>query len=239
MYEAVILAGGLGTRLRPVVADIPKPLAPIAGRPFLQIQLELLARQGVARAVLAVGHLGHLIRERLGDECGGVELVYSWEQEPLGTGGAMRQALEACRQDRVFVFNGDTYLEFDLAAAAGLAATTRRGVIVGRTVPDAARYGCLRIENGLVTGIGEKSIRGQGVVNAGCYLLARDQLAGFTAPRRFSFETEYLAATLPTTAFALCLTEGMFIDIGVPDDYARAQRLLADRCGRESDSLSP
>lgn len=229
MFEAIILAGGLGTRLRSVVPDLPKALAPVAGRPFLEVQLRLLERRGFGRAVLAVGYLGRLVRERLGDRCGGVNLEYAWEEEPLGTGGAIRQALEACRQDRVFVFNGDTYLEFDVAAAARLGTTTGRGVIVGRQVPDASRYGGLRIENGLVTGIGEKTSGGPGIVNAGCYLLARDQFKDWAAPRSFSFEHDYLPVALPTAPFALLPTDGMFIDIGIPEDYARAQHLLADR----------
>jgi len=237
MWEAIILAGGLGTRLRPVLSDLPKSLAPVGGRPFLEIQLALLARQGITRAVLAVGHLGHLVHERLGARRSGVELAYSWENEPLGTGGAIRQALEACRQDRVFVFNGDTYLEFDMAAAFRLATSSGRGVIVGRPVPDASRYGCLRIENGLVTGMAEKTSPGPGIVNAGCYLVARDQFGDFAAPRAFSFENDYLAAILPTAAFAVLVSDGPFIDIGIPEDYARAQILLADHATGQTGAL--
>ena len=116
MHEAVILAGGYGTRLRQVVADVPKPMAPIAGRPFLEIQLEFLARQGVGHAVLAVGYLGHVIVGHFGDRFAGIELSYAVEDSPLGTGGAIQKALRLCRGDRAVVLNGDTYLDGDLAA---------------------------------------------------------------------------------------------------------------------------
>jgi len=229
MHEAVILAGGYGTRLRQVVADVPKPMAPIGGRPFLEIQLRMLDRKGVRHAVLAVGYLGHMISDHFGDRCGNVALTYTVEQSPLGTGGAMRMALERCRGDRAFVLNGDTYLDFDFDAAARLWQTDGRGVIVGRTVPDTARFGRLAVADGRVHGMVEKGAAGPGIINAGTYVLGRDQLAHVEAPGAFSFENDYLARVLPTAPFQLFVADGLFIDIGVPEDFARAQDLLAGK----------
>jgi len=227
MHEAVILAGGYGTRLRQVVADVPKPMAPIAGRPFLEIQLQFLARRGVGHAVLAVGYLGHVIVGHFGDRFAGVELSYAVEDSPLGTGGAIQKALRLCRGDRAVVLNGDTYLDFDLDAADRLWRTDGRGVIVGRAVPDTARFGRLSVADGWVDGMVEKGAAGPGIINAGSYVLGRGQLDDVDMPPPFSFENDCLARWLPVSPFHLFVADGLFIDIGVPDDFARAQDLLA------------
>ena len=229
MHEAVILAGGYGTRLRQVVSDVPKPMAPIGGRPFLELQLRMLERQGFEHVVLAVGYLGHMIMSHFGDRLGHLKLSYTVEDSPLGTGGAIQTALRSCRRDRVFVLNGDTYLEFECDTADSLWQSDRCGVIVGRALPDTARYGRLVTAGGWVTGMTEKGDGGPGIVNAGCYVLAREQLAAVDHSMPFSFEADYLAHILPTAPFHLCETSGLFIDIGVPEDFARAQDLLASR----------
>ena len=229
MHEAVILAGGYGTRLRQVVADVPKPMAPIGDRPFLEIQLAMLDRKGFRHAVLAVGYLGQMIIDHFGVRFGNMALSYTIEDSPLGTGGAMQTALQHCHAERVFIFNGDTFLEFDCDAADRLWQADRRGVIVGRAVPDTARYGRLAVTDGWITGLVEKGAAGPGVINAGCYVLNRTQLADLKLSLPFSFENDYLAVHLPASPFHLFTTDGMFIDIGVPEDFARAQDLLAQR----------
>lgn len=229
MKEAIVLAGGLGTRLRTVVASVPKPMAPVAGRPFLEILLHSLARKRVERVVLSVGHLGAQIRAHFGTGFAGMALDYAVEEQPLGTGGAARLALQRCGQDPVLLLNGDTYLDFDAVAVAAAWELQRQPVLVGCAVADAARYGRLRVENGRLTGFIEKSAPGPGVINAGCYLLRRTELDAFAPHSAFSLETAYLPQAVARGAFALVVTSGAFIDIGVPDDYARAQLMLADR----------
>lgn len=229
MHEAVILAGGYGTRLRQVVADVPKPMAPIRGRPFLEIQLEMLSGKGFGHAVLAVGYLGQMIIDHFGDRFRDIELSYTVEDSPLGTGGAMQMALRRCRSDRVFILNGDTYLDLDCDAADRVWQTDHQGVIVGRAVPDTARYGRLDVADGRVNGMVEKGAGGPGVINAGCYLLNRCQLTDLDLVTPFSFETDYLARQLPISPFHLFVAAGLFIDIGVPEDFARAQDILAGR----------
>ena len=113
--EAILLAGGIGTRLRSVVPNLPKPMAPVAGRPFLEILLNSLAKKGFKRVVLSVGYMAEKVVSHFGYNFVGMELVYEIEETPLGTGGAVCKAIAQCNTDHVFVFNGDTYLDLEVA----------------------------------------------------------------------------------------------------------------------------
>lgn len=226
--QAIILAGGLGTRLRTVLPDLPKPMAPVAGRPFLAHVLDALVDAGFESAVLAVGYRYEAIRHHFGATYRGMRLAYSVEASPLGTGGAIRLAADRTAADPVFVLNGDTYLELDYSAmlAAHRAASTQLGVAVCE-VPDVGRYGSLEVEAGRIVGFREKGRSGPGLINAGTYLLSAGLMAHIPAGRPHSFEQELLmpmVAELHPLAF---VTRGLFIDIGVPEDYARAQALFA------------
>lgn len=226
--EAIVLAGGFGTRLRQVVADVPKPMAPIAGRPFLEILLGSLARKGFARVVLSLGFMAEKISDHFGARFAGMDIAYVVEDAPLGTGGAIRLALDACTQDHVFVFNGDTYLDLEVELLEQQWQARQHLIVVGRQVPDAARYGRLVVDGGRITSFAEKGISGPGFINAGCYVLATDALARFPLNQPFSIETDYLVPEVTSATVEVFVTEGMFIDIGIPEDYTRAQTLLAD-----------
>jgi len=225
--EAIVLAGGLGTRLRKVVPDLPKPLAPIAGRPFLQILLASLSRKGYIRVVLSVGFMAEKISKYFGDRFGNLELVYVLEPEPLGTGGAARLAMQACTADHVFILNGDTFLDLETDQVERHWQVHRRPIIVGREQSNTARYGRLRTAKGAVIGIAEKGVTGPGLINAGCYIFNRGQLDGYRAGAAFSLETDYLRTAVANTRFDLYVSTGKFIDIGIPEDYERAQNELA------------
>src|SRR5262249_10547359 len=225
--EAIVLAGGLSTRLRKVVPNLPKPMAPIAGRPFLQILLASLSRKGFVRVVLSVGFMAEKISEYFGDRFGNLELVYVFEREPLGTGGAVRLAMQACTADHVFILNGDTFLDLEMDQLERHWQVHRRPIIVGREQSDAARYGRLKTAEGAIIGIAEKGVTGPGLINAGCYILNRGQLDGYPAGTAFSLETDYLPMAVTSTRFDLYVTTGKFIDIGIPEDYERAQNELA------------
>lgn len=227
--EAIVLAGGFGTRLRQVVADVPKPMAPVAGRPFLEILLGSLASKGFTRAVLALGFMAEKISGHFGSRFGGLELAYVVEDKPLGTGGATRLAMTACTQDHVFVFNGDTYLDLEAEALERQWQAHRHPIVVGRQVPDTLRYGRLVVEGRRITRFAEKGVAGPGLINAGCYVLAKEALAGFPLHQPFSIETDYLTPEVARATVEVFVTEGQFIDIGIPEDYARAQTLLAGR----------
>ena len=222
--EAIILVGGLGTRLRATVPDLPKPLAPIAGRPFLHWLLEGLAHQGLRRIVLAIGYRGAMVREAVGRRYAGMAIDYAEEHEPLGTGGAIWAALDHCSGSHVFVLNGDTWLGAALAEIAGLAPSADL-VIAVRQVPDRARFGSVLVDGDRVLGLEEKGRQGAGLVNGGIYLLRRDLPQRRPMAGAFSLEHEILAqpATLDIRVFR---TDAPFIDIGTPEDYVRAQELL-------------
>lgn len=225
--EAIVLAGGFGTRLRQVVPDLPKPMAPIAGRPFLEILLKTLARKGFTRVVLSLGFMSEKIIAHFGNNYEGMELVYEVEAQPLGTGGAIRAALARCAADHVFVFNGDTYLDLEVDALERLWQSDHHPVIVVREVPDTARFGRVEMHDGRVIAFLEKGLAGPGLINAGCYVLPKDALDAFPLNKPFSIETEFFIESLQRIRFDGFVTHGRFIDIGVPDDYALAQTELA------------
>lgn len=221
--EAIVLAGGFGTRLKQVVPDLPKPMAPVSGRPFLEILLASLARKGFRRVLLSLGYLADKVVDHFGDRFSGMDLVYEIEKTPLGTGGAVRQALTRCTDDHVFVFNGDTFLDLEVKDVEAHWKKYHVPVIVARDVADTARYGRLETADGRVLGFSEKGTSGPGLINAGCYVLPADSLDGFVSGQPFSLETDYLANAVGERRFDLFVTNGHFIDIGVPEDYARAQ----------------
>jgi D-glycero-alpha-D-manno-heptose 1-phosphate guanylyltransferase len=225
--EAVVLAGGFGTRLRQVVPDLPKPMAPVAGRPFLEILLSMLARKGFTRVVLSLGFMADKIIGHFGAHYMGMALVYEVEQQPLGTGGAIRAALSRCKNDHVFVFNGDTYLDLEVDALECLWQAQQHPMIVVREVPDTVRFGKVELLDGRVNAFLEKGFSGAGLINAGCYVLPKAALDDFPIGLAFSIETEFFVKHLQRTVFNGFITHGRFIDIGVPEDYALAQTALA------------
>jgi D-glycero-alpha-D-manno-heptose 1-phosphate guanylyltransferase len=227
--EAIVLAGGFGTRLRTMVPDLPKPMAPIAGRPFLEILLGALARKGFTRVVFSLGFLAEKITAHFGDRFLGMQLVYEIEESPLGTGGAIRAALTQCESDHVFIFNGDTFLDLEVGDLEQLWLAHRQPIIVVREVPDTARFGKVAMVDGRITAFDEKGVAGAGMINAGCYVLPRNALDNFAPGEPFSMETEFLAKEIHRTPFNGFVSQGSFIDIGVPEDYLRAQTQLRDQ----------
>ncbi|MCK9366939.1 MAG: nucleotidyltransferase family protein [Metallibacterium scheffleri] len=221
--EAIILAGGRGTRLQGVVSDVPKPLAPVQGRPFLAWLLDLLAQQGMRRVVVAAGYKAEMVHAAIGEHWHGMRIDYAVEPTPLGTGGAIAQALQRIEGEDAFVLNGDTYLELDYTrfAAAMRAQHAGLGIALAR-VPDVSRYGAVHVVDERVAGFSEKGGSGAGWINAGVYWLPHS-LPLPTATQAFSFEDIVLrAAASQGTLRAYTMTDA-FIDIGVPEDFQRAQ----------------
>jgi D-glycero-alpha-D-manno-heptose 1-phosphate guanylyltransferase len=225
--EAIVLAGGFGTRLKDVIAATPKSMAPIRGRPFLEILLGMLAAKKVQHVVLALGYMAETIRAHFGGSYAGLQLDYVIEEKPLGTGGAARLAMARCSRDHLFVFNGDTYLDLEIAAVEQLWQQRHAPIIVGREVPRTERYGRLIERQGRVVGFAEKDSSGPGVINAGCYVFNRGQLDAYALNIAFSLERDYLGEAVARERFDLFMTRGQFIDIGTPEDLARAQQELA------------
>lgn len=225
--EAIILAGGLGTRLRSRVANLPKAMAPIAGRPFLEYLLDQLIDAGCARVILSVGFMREAITDAVGQEYRGLPVEYAVEESPLGTGGAIRLALGQVRDPAALVLNGDTYLEADYAAMSAFHAEEGRPMTMAVThVDDTARFGGVLLNDQRVMGLVEKGRTGPGWINAGAYVMARDFPWPAGLPEHFSFETQVMVPLLDRILPAAFPCIGTFLDIGVPEDFDRAQELL-------------
>jgi len=225
MLEAIILAGGFGTRLSKVVPDVPKPMAPVAGRPFLVILLNYLAHKGFDRVILSLGYKAEMISAYFGNDFAGMKIEYVVEESPLGTGGAVRFALEMCSEDQFFVFNGDTFLDLDSCDLGKLLLSLTNPLIIGCHVNDTARYGRLIMNNNCLIGFKEKGVVGPGLINAGCYALRKSHLDEFLLGEPFSLENDFFLNK--AVSIDVYVTKGKFIDIGVPEDFHRAQKLLA------------
>ncbi len=226
--QAVVLAGGLGTRLRSVVPDLPKPMAPVAGRPFLAWVLDRLVESGFESAVLAVGYRHEAIRDHFGDDYRGMALRYSVESTPLGTGGAIRLAADHVTAYPVFVLNGDTYLELDYRAMLDAHLQSRASFSVAVcSVPDVSRYGALELDSDHIHGFLEKGRAGPGFINAGVYLLSAEVLRQIPAGESFSIEQQLLVPRVAELRPLAFQTGGQFIDIGIPEDFERAQWMFA------------
>lgn len=227
--EAIILAGGLGTRLATRLDGIPKPMAPVAGRPFLEILLEQLQRAGCTRALLSVGHLRQVIQNHFGTGFHGMDVEYVIEEAPLGTGGAIRKALPLASEGSILVLNGDTFLHADYADLLRFHAAEGRPLTLAVShQPDIARYGGVLMEGRRLTGFAEKGRSGPGWINAGVYALDKHLAWPLDLPPKFSFEKDFLTPELSRLAPAAYPVDGFFLDIGVPEDLDRAQTELAE-----------
>lgn len=228
--KAIVLAGGLGTRLPSITTDRPKPMAPVRSRPFLAYLLDYMIEQGVQAAILAVSYKWEMIRDHFGYAYRGMPLSYSVEVEPLGTGGAIRQALDTLDDEEVFVFNGDTLFRVELDELVNAHRTSRAVLTMAlKQVPDCDRFGQVEITgDGVVSGFLEKSAEGPGWINGGVYMLNRRLFTDFPMPSRFSFERDLVEPNLEAIRPYGYPSGAYFIDMGVPDDYERAQGEVGD-----------
>jgi D-glycero-alpha-D-manno-heptose 1-phosphate guanylyltransferase len=224
--KAIILVGGFGTRLQSAVTDAPKPMAPIADLPFLAYLLTYLIKQGVDHIILSVHYKREQIVSFFGSEYQGVHIDYVVESEPLGTGGAMKHAFSfLSSSDPVFVLNGDTFVKLDFKAMyAQHVLQHARLTFALREVPDCARYGRVVTDDQHIISFQEKGFAGRGYINAGVYLMNRDLFNSFSLPEKFSFEADFIYPYVSALRPRYFKAKDYFIDIGIPEDYARAQR---------------
>ena len=227
----MILAGGFGTRLRSVVSEVPKPLAPVAGKPFISYVLDELKRQGYIHAVLSTGYMHEKIEQALGSEYRGLRLDYAVESSPLGTGGAIVNALRHCEEKHITVLNGDTLFRIDHGRLIALAENKDAPLAIAlRLVDDAGRYGAVEVAaDGRVASFREKADGiGAGLINGGIYRLDRRLFDGCVVGQPFSFERDLMQRRYLAEPFYAYADSGYFIDIGIPDDYLRAQTELPE-----------
>lgn len=226
MKEAIVLVGGLGTRLRGIVNQLPKAMAPVNGRPFLEYQLGYLESKGITRVIMAVGYMKEAIMENFGSSYRSLALDYAVEEEPLGTGGAIMNAVSHLRGEQFYILNGDTIFDIPLQKLQEIRNTKKADLVVAlRKVKDTSRYGGVTVDDeGRINGFVEKgSASGEGWINGGIYLCSKEFLKNFNFNPKFSFEKEILEKEYSRRAIYGAGFINYFLDIGIPKDYKRAQ----------------
>lgn len=229
--DVIILAGGLGTRLRSVVKDVPKCMAPVGGKPFLWYLLHQLSNYNIGHVVLSVGYLREVIFEWI--EQSGIEwpfsIDYAIEEQPLGTGGGIRLALSKCVDNEVLILNGDTFFNVDLSSFLSKHRKSSLPMSVAlKPMKDFDRYGNVTCVDNVITEFHEKQPCAEGLINGGVYLVNRNQLSLDSLPQKFSFETEVLQPMSLQRQISGFAFKDYFIDIGIPEDYNTADVLFPD-----------
>ncbi len=221
--EAIILAGGFGTRLQSVVSDVPKPMAPINGRPFLYYLLKNLKQSGFSHIIFAVGYKKEFIIDYFKDEFIGMKISYSIEETPLGTGGCIKKALGLANEDYVWVLNGDTYVDFEYKDNINTFS------MVLKKMEDFERYGEVKVSSSnRIISFEEKKYCNSGYINTGIYLFPKNIFNSFKIGDNFSLERDFFSNNLDKLNIKALFTEGYFIDIGIPEDYRKAFEALHD-----------
>lgn len=219
--KAVILAGGQGTRLKSVIHDTPKPMAPVQGRPFLEFLVSWLVSLGIHDIILSVGYLYEKITNHFGDGRNfQASITYCVEHEPLGTGGAVREALLMADSDDVLVMNGDTFVAADIGALIAFH-KFHQTIATMAVIPlaDASRYGSVNVSSaGLVTAFSEKENSSSGLINSGIYIF-NNKVRDLIPPGRASLEADVLPTLATAGRLAALIQDVPFIDIGVPSAY--------------------
>ncbi|MDB5197420.1 MAG: histidinol phosphate phosphatase [Flaviaesturariibacter sp.] len=223
--EAIILAGGLGTRLREAVPDRPKCMAPVAGRPFMSHVIDELRMQGIQRFIFSLGYMADVIQDYLKEAYPTLDYTAIVEEEPLGTGGAIQACLRQAITEHVLVANGDTLFKVALKDLAAVHKVNKAACTLAlKKMQDFNRYGVVALaETGAITGFQEKKHYTEGLINGGIYLLQKEPFLRLGLPEKFSFEKEYLEPGAEKGWLFGTVQEGYFIDIGIPGDFQQAQ----------------
>lgn len=224
MKECIILAGGLGTRLQSVVKDVPKCMAEVAGKPFLYYIFEYLEDKKINHVILSLGYKSEIIIECLSELKYTFNISYVIESEPLETGGAIKYALSKAQTNSVFVLNGDTFFDVDLSCLLSFHEVKNADISLAlKPLKDFDRYGSVEIdENNKIINFKEKQFCEHGLINGGIYVVNKSYINGLNLPERFSFEKDVLETNLSEKRIYGYEVDSYFIDIGIPDDFAKA-----------------
>jgi D-glycero-alpha-D-manno-heptose 1-phosphate guanylyltransferase len=226
--EAIILAGGLGTRLKQAVPDVPKCLAPVAGKPFLCYLINHLQSQGITHFIFALGHQADVIEHFLQKDFPSLFYKVSTEDEPLGTGGAIKKALNKAKEKSVLIANGDTLFKIDVPLLTGFHTLSGSNCTLSlKPMKNFDRYGVVEIDDdNAIKSFKEKQYYESGCINGGVYALHRNKFLDENLPAKFSFEKDYLEVYYSKRRMFGLMQDEYFIDIGVPEDYEKAQEEL-------------
>jgi len=226
--EAIVLAGGLGTRLQTILPGIPKCMAPVNGKPFLTYVLDYLISQGINKVILSVGYRKDHIINYFGENYFSITIKYAIETEPLGTGGAVKLSFNQCLHNQVFILNGDTFFVPDLQEMEKLHSQSKADITIAvKHVPESGRYGMVQTDgNGRITDFSEKvPILQSGWINGGIYLINRSVFDNFPE-QQFSLENDVFKVFCSRIKMQAFQTDAVFLDIGIPEDYEKAQTMI-------------
>ena len=223
--EIIILAGGLGTRLKDVIGNYPKCMAPVNGKPFLAYLFDYVNQQGATRVILSLGYKHNVVVDWLEEQDLYFELDYVVESEPLGTGGGILAAMEVAETDDVAVLNGDTMFKVNLREQYRFhKSKNAEATLALKKMHKFDRYGIVNANaDGVITSFEEKRFQEEGLINGGAYFLNREAFMGRKLPEKFSFEKDYLERYVKEKGFYGHVSDDYFIDIGIPVDYDAAQ----------------
>jgi D-glycero-alpha-D-manno-heptose 1-phosphate guanylyltransferase len=223
--EAIILAGGLGTRLRSAVPDLPKCMAPVNGKPFIGYVIDYFLSQDVRKFILSLGYKSEAIIGYIKSDYPDLHVQFAIEDEPLGTGGAIRLSCELATEKNVFVTNGDTLFNVNLSEILNKHVKSNSDCTLSlKPMVDFDRYGVVELDDDcMVSSFKEKQYYEKGLINGGLYVLNVAHFLNESLPQKFSFEKEYMETLFLKRRMSGVIQEGYFIDIGIPQDYLKAQ----------------
>ncbi len=228
--ECIVLAGGLGTRLRSLVSNLPKCMAPIAGKPFLYYLLHYLQNNGCDHVILSLGYMHEEIEKWVKETPWRFRISFVVEDEPLGTGGAIKLAVSVTEENHLFIINGDTYFNVDLQAMYHTHTKSVADLTIAlRHMTEFDRYGTVKINSdNRILAFKEKEYCKEGFINGGIYLLNKKSSLLDLQNKKFSFETDIMQPSVEKNFFSGYVSNGYFIDIGIPVDFKKANVELKD-----------
>lgn len=226
--EVIVLAGGKGTRLRSKVSDVPKVMADVNGRPFLEYLFEKISKYEIDKIILSIGYKKECIKDYFGDCYKNIKIEYSIEDKPLGTGGAIKKALKLCDNDYAFVIYGDVYTEIDYDEMNNM--YNNEDVYMAlKKIKNADRYGIVNINKNKIISFEEKKKVEEGLINIGCYIIRKNVLNNYLDDEFFSIENDFFSKWITNYNNSYYLYNGEFIDMGVPNDYDELIKKLSNR----------
>ncbi len=222
--DIIILAGGFGTRLQTVVKDVPKPMAPVDGKPFLEWLINYLSKISPNKIILSTGYKHEIIEAHFGKSYKNIPIVYSIETYPLGTGGAIKKALNLIETENCLVLNGDTFLQIDHLNFLNFHNKSNALFSMAlKPMKNPARYGTVETDGDAIKKFNEKNPElSEGLINTGVYLMNKSIIKHFPEQEKFSFETDFMELKTGEIEMKSFITDDYFIDIGIPEDYKKA-----------------
>lgn len=225
--EIIVLAGGFGTRLKSVVSDLPKPMAPVRDKPFVEYLLNWIKNYQVSRIIFSVGYKHEIIVEYFGNEFNSIPVSYAIEDRPLGTGGAIVNSFQFMETDTAIIINGDTWFPINLDELNNIHLKNDNKLTIAlKELKDFDRYGTVNLEDGIITEFIEKKYCETGFINAGVYAVNKNFIKDLNLPEVFSFEKDVFEKQAKKGVIKGCSFNAQFLDIGIPEDYNKAELML-------------